>query len=102
MQVAVMAGAAKNKSPEPGRIGINLPWVQIEDCRLPLSVVYARDAPPRPLVRKNAEVAASGDRHVQWAYRGCRCRQFDNRARGSRQHVRVSRGHWNPISIVPN
>ena len=65
----------------------------------PLRLVEARDAPARPRVRQDPEVAAAGDRQVERAPPHRRARHFEQRILALQQ-VRVARRGRDAVAIV--
>ena len=65
VEIAVVPEAAERAGVQARLVRIDLPRVQVEDCRARLRPVDAADAPVGPGVRQDPEVAAAGDRQVQ-------------------------------------
>ena len=63
MQVAVVAEPAQRIGRQTRLLGIDLPRMEIEHRRLLLDAIQPIDAPPRPGVGQQPEVAAAGHRH---------------------------------------
>ena len=66
-QVAVMPEPAEHRRSKARLLRIDFPRVEVEDRRRLLDGVQPRDAPARPLVGKDAKVAAAADREVERA-----------------------------------
>src|ERR1044071_1883748 len=77
-QIVIMTELRTPPRRDTGLLGIDLPGMQIDHCRLLFLGVDTANSPRRQLIRQKPKITAAGDRKIDAARDKCRRRKLQN------------------------